>query len=51
MFEMELTRLRDLEADWDSYGAEPPNELAIKTAAGVLEYLGAVSMPPTYILR
>lgn len=41
----QLEELRELEHDWDSYGAAPPNDVALSLATKVLRYLGEAGLP------
>ena len=43
------TRMVNLEADWDSYGAEPPNDVALLAAVQVLDDLASINLDPTSI--
>lgn len=38
---MTWDEMRKLEKDWDSYGADPPTELAIENARAFCEILGS----------
>jgi hypothetical protein len=42
-----LSTTVSLERDWDTYGAESPNDLARNLAASVLDVLEEASLPPT----
>jgi hypothetical protein len=44
-----LARLACLNDDWDSYGAESPNQKSIEAARGVLDVLADVDFEPTSI--
>ena len=47
---LELHRISNLEADWDSYGAEAPSATAIRASQEVLEELaGALILPSTIV--
>jgi len=45
----ELEELLRLEQDWDSYGAEPPNDLAVSLAKKLVRVLGQQGLPPPCI--
>jgi hypothetical protein len=42
---MELDRLRSLQNDWNSYGAEPPNEIAFDKAKLILSIAQTLRLP------
>lgn len=44
-----LTELSHLPIDWDSYGAEPPNNLALDWASQILEILSEIGFSPARI--
>ena len=44
-----LARLASLNADWDSYGAEVPNQESIDAARNVLRFLAEADFEPTSI--
>ena len=44
-----LCQLLDLPPNWDSYGAAPPNAIAIDTAEDILELLWDMSVKPSRI--
>ena len=46
-FNDELDSLADLEPNWDSYGSQPPNALAIELARTVLRILNNINFVPT----
>jgi len=46
----QLQELAGLSPNWDSYGAEAPNEQARNTAKRVLTLLRSMSVPPTRIV-
>lgn len=46
----QLGELTTLGPDWDSYGAEPPNETAVDAAERILELLRTMSIPPTRVV-
>jgi hypothetical protein len=46
----QLQELADLSPNWDSYGAEVPNESAKSTAEKVVALLRSMSVPPTRIV-
>lgn len=48
-FTTELRRFGDLSRDWNSYGAEPPNQNAISSCTTVLEYLWDIGIKPSRI--
>ena len=41
----QLEELRELEHDWDSYGAAPPNDVALSLATKVLQHLSEAGLP------
>ena len=45
-----LAFLRQLAPGWDSYSAEPPNELSVDWARATLEVLDELGVPPTCIV-
>jgi hypothetical protein len=45
----QLTKIRSLPTNWDSYGAEAPNNVAILLARTVLSALGDVGLTPTHV--
>jgi hypothetical protein len=48
--EAELDRISGMEADWDSYGAEPPSAAAIRASKEALKELaGALILPSTIV--
>jgi hypothetical protein len=48
--EAQLTEFSRLTADWDSYGAEPPNATARESAAQLLGILRTSNLPPTRVV-
>ncbi len=42
-----LSRLRELQSDWNGYGAPPPNERALAQARGMLHLLHDEDLPPS----
>ncbi|MEX2120023.1 MAG: hypothetical protein WD847_10555 [Pirellulales bacterium] len=44
-----VARLQSLPRDWDSYGAEPPNRVAVERSRHVLEILSASGLPSPQI--
>jgi|SanBayMetagenome_1026888.scaffolds.fasta_scaffold42718_2 hypothetical protein len=44
-----LKQLSNLPANWDSYGAEPPNNVALNWAREILKILFKMEFPPTRI--
>jgi hypothetical protein len=52
-FELAQHRLRELSTlgpNWDSYGAETPNEAAVNTATMILGLLKSMYVPPTRVV-
>jgi hypothetical protein len=45
-----LSFLGQLAPGWDSYTAQPPNELSLDWARATLEVLGELGVPPTCIV-
>ena len=45
-----LDGLRDLPANWDSYGAEPPNDVAVSALRRILLQVSQVGLEPTKIV-
>jgi hypothetical protein len=45
-----LESISDLEANWDTYGAEPPNETARTLARRILSSLEVISFPPSRVM-
>jgi hypothetical protein len=44
-----LTAFRELAPGWDSYGAPPPNETALRSARSLLQFLqGREEIPPVH---
>ncbi len=41
----QLEELRELEENWDSYGAAPPNDLALALTTKVLQHLSEAGLP------
>lgn len=44
-----LARLAQLPHDWDSYGAEPPNEVALAHARVVLDVMSEADLKPSHL--
>ena len=44
-----LRRIARLPANWDSYGADPPNDTAVHAAEDVLQLLAQIDFGPTRV--